>query len=283
MAESSVERSGAGRNLPAVVSALVHAGCWLALLVLLWGPVAAWIRAADEGVMLLDPIILKIVLPFSTLVIHYPLGTLMCLVLFVVADFLVLRYLDRSGMAREIWSGAVVWSAVYVLFLLAMSVILNSGQFAVDMGRFHAVVYEQQRLQNLEPLMGTWSLVGEEQRGESIAKAELTSGELVIERHENFRLRPGGADPQYFRLTLGEKERHGQVSLWTRSATQWIEFVDTSGESVHWQQLGIYRLDGNRLVLCLSPPGIGGADLPTDFSTKESDNVLYVFERRATN
>jgi hypothetical protein len=56
--------------------------------------------------------------------------------------------------------------------------------------------------------------------------------------------------------------------------------------SFHWkgdhtrkEQYGIYKLEPDRITICEAPPGAGPGNRPTDFSTKDSSNLLIVFER----
>ena len=45
------------------------------------------------------------------------------------------------------------------------------------------------------------------------------------------------------------------------------------------KQYGIYKLEGDTFTVCITPPGKTEVDRPKDFSTKDSNNVIFVFER----
>ena len=58
-----------------------------------------------------------------------------------------------------------------------------------------------------------------------------------------------------------------------------IEVLHESGTEKGKKQYGIYKLDGDKWTVCMSVPGAAEADRPKDFNTKDTTNVVFVFER----
>ena len=56
-----------------------------------------------------------------------------------------------------------------------------------------------------------------------------------------------------------------------------IDYVNTAGAHKGKRQQGIYEFEGNRLTVCVAPPGI---ERPKQFqSTRSNGNTLTVWER----
>jgi uncharacterized protein (TIGR03067 family) len=51
------------------------------------------------------------------------------------------------------------------------------------------------------------------------------------------------------------------------------------GEYTGQKQYGIYKLEGDKLTVCQAPPGAAESDRPKDFTTKDTVNMVTVFER----
>jgi len=45
------------------------------------------------------------------------------------------------------------------------------------------------------------------------------------------------------------------------------------------RQYGIYKLEGDKFTVCITPAGSPEGDRPKDFATKDTANVVFVFER----
>ena len=58
-----------------------------------------------------------------------------------------------------------------------------------------------------------------------------------------------------------------------------IENLHESGEQKGKRQYGIYKLEGDKFTVCMTPPGSAKGDRPKDFTTKDTTNVVFVFER----
>jgi uncharacterized protein (TIGR03067 family) len=58
-----------------------------------------------------------------------------------------------------------------------------------------------------------------------------------------------------------------------------IENSHESGTQKGKKQYGIYKLEGDKFTVCMTPPGKTEADRPKDFNTKDTFNVVFIFER----
>ena len=58
-----------------------------------------------------------------------------------------------------------------------------------------------------------------------------------------------------------------------------IDNLHESGDQKGKKQYGVYKLEGDKLTVCITAPGRAEADRPKDFNTKDTANVLFVFER----
>ena len=58
-----------------------------------------------------------------------------------------------------------------------------------------------------------------------------------------------------------------------------IDNLPESGELKGKRQYGIYKLEGDKFTACMTPPGGAEGDRPKDFTTKGTNNVVFVFER----
>jgi uncharacterized protein (TIGR03067 family) len=53
-----------------------------------------------------------------------------------------------------------------------------------------------------------------------------------------------------------------------------------SGAQKGKEQFGVYKLEGDRWTVCMTLPGVAESDRPKDFSTQDTANVVFVFERQ---
>jgi uncharacterized protein (TIGR03067 family) len=121
-----------------------------------------------------------------------------------------------------------------------------------------------------ERLQGTWRFVSCEVDGEKTPPERLRAGgkaEFVFEKDR-------------FRVTDGKNRRAGTFRLEPGGGSGRIDLTDTTDPDEHdpSPQLGIYKFEGDHLVICLS----GGKDRPTAFESKRgsANNVLLRLARK---
>lgn len=290
MAEPFEEPDRKQRVTRSLVTTLFHGVCWLALLGILWGPVSAW-RDLEEVPLLPFPTLFEYVLEWAWFVAI--VGTIL-----LPVDFVMLRWFDRPGwrrFARECWSAVFVTPAVLGVFVTAEALLAGNrnAMMNASLAREGEAIWNpgdgETWLQRMEQLEGEWKLVGLEDHGQLTADTDLPTSKLIIRRFESDRISPGLADdPLYRRVVfqyhwiLDRQNRRGQIGFYDTTSER-ISLVDYSDATEHRLQIGVCRRENGQLKLCLAPPGIGGYDVPTTFSTTErGDEVLYIFELAPT-
>jgi uncharacterized protein (TIGR03067 family) len=119
----------------------------------------------------------------------------------------------------------------------------------------------------LKALQGKWKTVAMEAAGKSFPKDEIPAFTFVIgDEGKSTGKTPEGE----FRFT---------ISVNPKKNPKTIDNLHESGEQEGKRQYGIYKLEGDKFTVCISRPGAEEGDRPKDFTTKDSTNVLYVFER----
>ncbi len=58
-----------------------------------------------------------------------------------------------------------------------------------------------------------------------------------------------------------------------------IDNAHESGAQKGKKQYGVYKLEGDKLIVCMTAAGSAESDRPKDFSTKDTAYVVFVFER----
>jgi uncharacterized protein (TIGR03067 family) len=119
----------------------------------------------------------------------------------------------------------------------------------------------------LKALQGTWKAVALEAGGMTMPK-ELT--------------------PQFTFIIGADGKSTGKMSKGEYSATitvdpkknpKTMDNLHETGAQKGKKQYGVYKLDGDKLTVCMTPPGAAEADRPKGFDTKGSGNVVFIFER----
>lgn len=59
-----------------------------------------------------------------------------------------------------------------------------------------------------------------------------------------------------------------------------IDNLHESGATKGKTQYGIYKLEGDTWTVCMTLPGVAASERPKGFATKDTRNVVFVFERQ---
>jgi uncharacterized protein (TIGR03067 family) len=119
----------------------------------------------------------------------------------------------------------------------------------------------------LKALQGKWKAVACEAGGEAFPKESLPDFSMVI-----------GADGK---TTCRTPDGEYQVVL-TINSTKNPKTLDTlheSGPEKGKHQYGVYKLEGDKFTVCVTHSDLAESDRPKEFATKDTMNVLFVFER----
>jgi uncharacterized protein (TIGR03067 family) len=119
----------------------------------------------------------------------------------------------------------------------------------------------------LKALQGNWKMVAGEAAGKPFPKDGVPDFAFVAAADG----KSTGRTPQgefQFTMTVNPKKN-----------PKTIENLHESGEQKGKRQYGIYKLEGDKLTVCMTPRGAAEADRPKDFTTKDATCVVFVFER----
>ncbi len=119
----------------------------------------------------------------------------------------------------------------------------------------------------LKALQGKWKTVAGEAAGKPFPKDQIPAFTVVIAADG----KSTGQTPQgefQFTITVNPKKN-----------PKTIENLHKSGEQKGKRQYGIYKLEGHKFTVCMTPPGRAEGDRPKDFTTKDTTNVVFVFAR----
>jgi uncharacterized protein (TIGR03067 family) len=119
----------------------------------------------------------------------------------------------------------------------------------------------------LEALQGKWKTVAGEAAGNPFQPEAIPDFSMVI-----------GADGKSTGRTP-QGEFGFTITVDPGKSPRTIDNRHETGESKGKMQYGIYKREGDRLTVCVTPRGSPEADRPKEFATRETTNVVFVFER----
>jgi uncharacterized protein (TIGR03067 family) len=119
----------------------------------------------------------------------------------------------------------------------------------------------------LKALQGKWKTVAMEVAGKPSPKDGIPAFTIVIAADGKST---GQLPEEEFRFTLTVNPKKNPKT---------IENLHESGEQKGKRQYGIYKLEDDKFTVCMTPPGSAAGGRPKDFTTKDTTNVVFVFER----
>jgi uncharacterized protein (TIGR03067 family) len=119
----------------------------------------------------------------------------------------------------------------------------------------------------LKALQGSWKTVGLEIAGKSLPKDGLLDFTFEI-----------GADGKS-KAKAPQDETLAMITVNPKKTPKTIDNLHETGPEKGKKQYGIYKLEGDKLTVCITRAGSDEADRPKEFTSKDSSNVLFVFER----
>jgi uncharacterized protein (TIGR03067 family) len=119
----------------------------------------------------------------------------------------------------------------------------------------------------LKALQGKWKTVALEAAGKPFPKEAVPAFTFII-----------AADGKATGQTA--KDEFGcTITVNPTKKPRTMDNLHQSGAHKGKKQFGIYKLEADKLTVCMTPPGSAESDRPKDFDTKDSTNVVFVFER----
>jgi uncharacterized protein (TIGR03067 family) len=120
---------------------------------------------------------------------------------------------------------------------------------------------------DVKALEGTWQVESAEMDGQEFSGDDVADIFLVVE------------GDRYKELLKDTVKEEGTIKLDPSQSPRAIDFRITSGDDKGKTQLGIYKLEGNTLTLCVAKPS--DKDRPKEFAGKQgSGHTRMVFKRK---
>jgi uncharacterized protein (TIGR03067 family) len=119
----------------------------------------------------------------------------------------------------------------------------------------------------LKALEGTWKAVALEAGGKPLPKDSIPDFLFIV----------AAGGKSIAKTPQGEEQ--ARITVDPKKSPKTIDNLRESGALKGKKQYGIYKLDGDKWTVCMTRPGVAEGDRPTDFATKDTANVVFVFER----
>jgi uncharacterized protein (TIGR03067 family) len=143
---------------------------------------------------------------------------------------------------------------ICVLVVLAMPLLVAAGT-------------DDDVRKELKALEGKWKAVTLEVAGNPLGKDQVPDFTFVI-----------GAGGKCTGQTP-DGEFRATITVNPSKKPRTIDNAHDTGAQKGKKQYGIYKLDGDKLTVCMTRAGSTPSDRPTEFTSKDSTNVVFVFER----
>jgi uncharacterized protein (TIGR03067 family) len=121
--------------------------------------------------------------------------------------------------------------------------------------------------QELKALQGNWKVVSAEAGGNPLPKEAVPDFTYII-----------GADGKATGK-MAQSEYSATVTVDPTKSPKTMINQHESGSKKGKKQYAVYKLEGDKLTVCITAPGSPESSQPKDFTTKGTANVLFVFER----
>jgi uncharacterized protein (TIGR03067 family) len=115
-------------------------------------------------------------------------------------------------------------------------------------------------------LQGEWTITDWRQGGATVPLAELSTIRWAV-------------DGTRYAFALGDSREEGTVKVDAAKKPATIDLAIADGESKGQEQLGIYKFDGDAIVICFGRPGT--KDRPTEFSSTRANRQILMTIKRA--
>jgi uncharacterized protein (TIGR03067 family) len=155
------------------------------------------------------------------------------------------------------------WKLFRQLKVLALTIVLAALATPVLVGADS----DDDVRKELEALQGKWKTVAVEAAGKPFSKDEIPAFTIVVAADGKSM---GHTPQEEFRFTM---------TVNPRKIPKTIENLHESGQQKGKRQYGIYKLEGDSFTVCMTRPGSPEDSRPKDFTTKNTTNVVFVFER----
>ena len=131
----------------------------------------------------------------------------------------------------------------------------------------HLTAGDDEVRKELKALEGKWKAVGMEAGGMAFPKERIPDFTYVVAAN-------GKATGK-----MAQSEYQATMIVDPKKNPRTIDNLHETGAQKGKKQYGIYKLDGDKWTVCMTRPGVAEGDRPKDFATKDTANVVFVFER----
>jgi uncharacterized protein (TIGR03067 family) len=119
----------------------------------------------------------------------------------------------------------------------------------------------------LKSLQGKWKAIGLEAGGKPLPKDSVPEFLFTVGAK-------GKSTGQ-----MGKREYQSQLSVDPKKSPKTIDNLHESGLFKGQKQVGIYKIEGGKWIVCMSAPGVAEGDRPKTFETKGTGNRVFTFEK----
>lgn len=119
----------------------------------------------------------------------------------------------------------------------------------------------------LKALEGKWKAVAMEAGGKSLPKESVLDFTYIVDANG----KATGQSPQ--------GQYQATITVDPKKNPKTIDNLHETGAQQGKKQYGIYKLEGDKWTVCMTRPGVAEGDRPKDFQTKDTANVVFLFER----
>jgi uncharacterized protein (TIGR03067 family) len=120
-------------------------------------------------------------------------------------------------------------------------------------------------------LEGTWKAVAMEAGGKPFPKESVLDFTFIVAAN-------GKATGK-----SSQGEYQATITVDPGKMPKPIDNLHETGAQKGKKQYGIYNLEGDKWTVCMTPPGVAEGERPKTFETKNTANVVFVFERLKEN
>jgi uncharacterized protein (TIGR03067 family) len=182
------------------------------------------------------------------------LDAAMTLLLHLVNHWRRARLLNNGSAIRLSVIGELMKRLIGLAFVLAIPVALFADN-TNDVNK------------ELKALEGKWKAVAMEAGRNPFPKESVPDFTFIVAANG----KAIGQSPQ--------SEYQATITVDPKKSPRTIDNLHESGAQKRKKQYGIYKLEGDKWTVCMTRPGVAEGDRPKDFNSKDTANVVFVFER----
>jgi uncharacterized protein (TIGR03067 family) len=119
----------------------------------------------------------------------------------------------------------------------------------------------------LKALQGKWKAVAMEAGGNPVPKERVPEFTFIVAANGQST---GQSQQGEYQATITVDPKRNPKS---------IDNLHQTGAQQGKKQYGIYKLEQDKWTVCMTRPGVAEGNRPQDFTTKDTANVVFVFER----